>query len=86
MRTRSILAVAALVTAAVIGGAGAATATADSGPGPGADATGKSTNSPGVLSGNVIQVPVDVAANVCGNTVSVVGLLNSAAGNACPSQ
>ncbi|WP_129312423.1 chaplin [Streptomyces sp. L2] len=40
-------------------------------------------HSPGILSGNVIQVPVDVDANVCGNTISVVGLLNPAFGNFC---
>ena len=38
---------------------------------------------PGVLSGNVIQVPVHVPVNVCGNTVSVIGLLNPAFGNTC---
>ncbi|WP_422614227.1 chaplin [Brasilonema bromeliae] len=39
--------------------------------------------SPGVLSGNVLQVPVHVPVNVCGNTVSVIGLLNPAFGNTC---
>ncbi len=39
--------------------------------------------SPGVLSGNVIQVPVDVPVNACGNTVDVIGLLNPAFGNGC---
>jgi hypothetical protein len=48
-----------------------------------ANAGGSAANSPGVLSGNTIQVPVDVSVNLCGNTVDVVGLLNPAAGNGC---
>ncbi|MFD9099149.1 chaplin family protein [Streptomyces collinus] len=57
--------------------AGAPLAFADSG------ATGTATDSPGVLSGNVLQVPVDVPVNICGDTVDVVGLLNPAFGNTC---
>ncbi|MFB7110900.1 chaplin family protein [Streptomyces sp. NPDC056190] len=49
----------------------------------GAAAEGAAVGSPGVLSGNTIQLPVDVPVNVCGNTVDVVGLLNPAAGNRC---
>jgi hypothetical protein len=44
---------------------------------------GAAVHSPGVVSGNVIQVPVHVPVNVCGNTVSVIGLLNPAFGNTC---
>jgi hypothetical protein len=40
-------------------------------------------NSPGVLSGNVVQIPVDVPINVCGDSVNVIGLLNPAFGNSC---
>ncbi|CAM5545714.1 Chaplin-H [Streptomyces alboniger] len=57
--------------------AGAGIATADAG------AQGAAVHSPGVLSGNVVQVPVHVPVNACGNTVSVIGLLNPAFGNAC---
>ncbi|WP_442940664.1 chaplin [Nostoc sp.] len=39
--------------------------------------------SPGVLSGNLVQVPVHVPVNVCGNSISVIGLLNPAFGNTC---
>ena len=46
-----------------------------------ADAT--VAGSPGVISGNGVQLPVNVPVNLCGNTVNVVGLLNPAAGNAC---
>ncbi|MGW8885617.1 chaplin [Streptomyces sp. NPDC055749] len=48
-----------------------------------AGAAGSASNSPGVLSGNSVQVPIDVPVNVCGNSVSVVGLLNPATGNDC---
>ncbi|MEU3858368.1 chaplin [Streptomyces sp. NPDC028722] len=49
----------------------------------GAGANATATGSPGVLSGNSVQVPVHAPVNVCGNTVDVVGLLNPAAGNTC---
>ncbi|WP_323182371.1 MULTISPECIES: chaplin [unclassified Streptomyces] len=48
-----------------------------------AEAGGQAVRSPGVLSGNLLQLPVHAPVNVCGNTVSVVGVLNSAAGNRC---
>ncbi|MFH8801707.1 chaplin ChpH [Streptomyces sp. NPDC017936] len=70
-----------VVAAAVATGglvlAGAGVAAADSG------AQGAAVHSPGVLSGNVVQVPVHVPVNVCGNTISVIGLLNPAFGNVC---
>ncbi len=46
-------------------------------------AEGAAADSPGVLSGNTIQLPVHAPVNVCGNTVNVVGLLNPAVGNSC---
>ncbi|WP_323187278.1 MULTISPECIES: chaplin [unclassified Streptomyces] len=46
-------------------------------------ANGSSSDSPGVLSGNSVEAPVDVPVNVCGNTINVVGLLNPASGNDC---
>ncbi|MFD4510414.1 chaplin [Streptomyces sp. NPDC058457] len=61
--------------AAVAGGAGVAAA--DSG------ANAVAAHSPGVLSGNVIQVPIHVPINVCGNTINLIGLLNPAFGNTC---
>ncbi|MEV8098493.1 chaplin [Kitasatospora sp. NPDC085879] len=66
----------AAAAAMLFGGAAAASAS-------GAAAEGVATGSPGVLSGNLIQVPVHVPVNVCGNTVNVIGLLNPAFGNAC---
>lgn len=49
----------------------------------GSGAEGSAAGSPGVVSGNTVQLPVHVPVNVCGNTVNVVGLLNPAAGNSC---
>ncbi|KOG89431.1 chaplin [Streptomyces varsoviensis] len=49
----------------------------------GATAGGAVKNSPGVVSGNAVQVPVHVPVNACGNSVSVVGLLNPVFGNTC---
>ncbi|MFE9768380.1 chaplin [Streptomyces sp. NPDC005808] len=47
------------------------------------DPVGVAVDSPGVLSGNVVQIPVDLDLNVCGNSINVVGLLNPASGNEC---
>ncbi|WP_420034740.1 chaplin [Streptomyces sp. cg28] len=40
-------------------------------------------NSPGLLSGNTVQAPVDIGLNLCGNTADVVGALNPTTGNSC---
>ncbi len=72
MRSAGLVAVAGAV---VLGSAAAASA--DSG------AQGAAFGSPGVLSGNVIQIPINIPVNACGNTVDVIGLLNPAFGNAC---
>ncbi|MGW7243585.1 chaplin [Streptomyces sp. NPDC054804] len=64
--------------AVVIGGAGLALADAG--------ANGAAVASPGVLSGNVIEVPVNIPVNVCGDTVDVIGLLNPAFGNTCANE
>lgn len=48
-----------------------------------AQADGAAVGSPGVAAGNALQLPVSVPVNVCGNTISVVGLLNPAFGNSC---
>ncbi|GGZ07160.1 chaplin [Streptomyces poonensis] len=72
-----------VATAAATGGlvlAGAGLAAAHTG------AQAAAVGSPGVLSGNVLQVPVKVSPNICGNTVNVVGLMNPAFGNACYSK
>ncbi|AJE40758.1 hypothetical protein BJY54_002441 [Streptomyces nodosus] len=68
---------AAVVAGAIMTLGMAAPAMADSG------AEGSAVNSPGVLSGNVIQVPVHIPVNACGNTLNVIALLNPSFGNAC---
>lgn len=69
-------------TAAVVAGAllalgGAIPAFASAG------AEGAAANSPGVVSGNVIEVPVHVPVGACGDTVDVIALLNPAFGATC---
>ncbi|MFJ6845383.1 chaplin [Streptomyces griseoluteus] len=51
--------------------------------GGGATAHSVTQGSPGVLSGNGLQLPVDIPVNACGNSVDVVGALNPAFGNHC---
>ncbi len=41
---------------------------------------GCAANSPGVLSGNVIQIPLDLGLNLCGNSLDLLSLLNPATG------
>ncbi|MDD9375290.1 chaplin [Streptomyces sp. ZAF1911] len=66
----------ALASGALLAG-GASAASADAG------AQGLAAYSPGVGSGNLIQIPIHIPVNVCGNSVSVIGLLNPAFGNTC---
>ncbi|MFE2129135.1 chaplin [Streptomyces amritsarensis] len=75
IRVLKSLAVAAATGAVVIGGA--SLAAADGG------AQGVAAYSPGVGSGNLIQVPIHIPVNACGNTVSIIGLLNPSFGNTC---
>ncbi|MDX6763168.1 chaplin [Streptomyces sp. F8] len=75
IRVLKSLAVAAATGAVVIGGA--SLAAADAG------AQGVAAYSPGVGSGNLIQIPIHIPVNACGNTVSIIGLLNPSFGNTC---
>ncbi|MFI2458273.1 chaplin family protein [Streptomyces sp. NPDC019539] len=68
---------AAVLIAGTVFFAGGSIAVADTG------AEAMATGSPGVLSGNVVQVPVHVPVNACGNTLNLLGLANEASGNAC---
>ncbi|WP_326691347.1 MULTISPECIES: chaplin [unclassified Streptomyces] len=70
---------AALVIAAAGVAAGASTGSAFAHGG--AAANGSATKSPGVGSGNLVQAPVHIPANVSGNSVSVIGVLNPVFGN-----
>ncbi|WP_406298175.1 chaplin [Embleya sp. NBC_00888] len=65
----------ATVGAALAGAAGPAMASSE--------ADGAAVGSPGVLSGNNIQVPVHVPINLCGNTVNIIAALNPTIGNTC---
>ncbi|MEU9134745.1 chaplin [Streptomyces sp. NPDC048404] len=75
--SRIAKAAAVLVGTGAVALSGAGMAMADAG------AHGGAVGSPGVLSGNVIQAPIHIPVNVCGNTINVIGLLNPAFGNAC---
>ncbi|MER6953842.1 MULTISPECIES: chaplin [unclassified Streptomyces] len=68
---------AAVVAGLILALGGAAPAFAD------ADANGAAIGSPGVLSGNVVQVPIHIPINVCGNSINIIALLNPTAGNVC---
>ncbi|MFI8896440.1 chaplin [Streptomyces paradoxus] len=68
---------AAVAAGAIMALGMAAPAVADSG------AQGAAAGSPGVISGNVIQIPINIPLNLCGNTINVIGALNPAFGNEC---
>ncbi|MFF8099110.1 chaplin [Streptomyces sp. NPDC016640] len=53
---------------------------ADSG---GAHAVGGAQGSPGLLSGNTVQVPLHVPVNACGDTVDVLAVFNEASDSLC---
>jgi LPXTG-motif cell wall-anchored protein len=74
-RKGAVFAVSAMAAGGVLVSAGYAAADSAAG--------GRAEGSPGVLSGNSVQVPVHVPVNVCGNTVDAPGLLDPAFGNAC---
>ncbi len=74
-RITKALVVSAAAGFAVAGAAGMASAAS------GAD--GAAAGSPGVVSGNVIQVPVHAPVEACGDTVDVIGILSPAFGNVC---
>ena len=65
--------IAAAAGAAILAFPGAAAASAG--------AVAVSVGNPGVLSGNVVQVPVHIPVNVVGDSVNVIGVLNPAFGN-----
>ncbi|MEV7884539.1 chaplin family protein [Streptomyces sp. NPDC002817] len=72
--------VAAAAATSILSLCGSSPALADS------DASSAAKGSPGVLSGNDIQVPVDAPVNACGNSVDVIALLNPAFGNSCANE
>jgi hypothetical protein len=75
-KSKKVLAV--TVAAASLTFAGAGIASANS-----ATAIGSANGSPGVLSGNNVQIPINIPINFCGNSIDVLGLLNPSVGNVC---
>ncbi|MFE3865693.1 chaplin [Streptomyces goshikiensis] len=67
-----VLAAACLVACATAGSAAAD-----------ADPFGIAANSPGFLSGNVVQMPFHMQINTCGNATNNTGLFNPAFNNTC---
>ncbi|MFF5186040.1 chaplin [Streptomyces sp. NPDC000345] len=65
----------ALTVAGIAAGASAGAAVADAG------AEGAAVKSPGVGSGNLVQLPVHIPVNAVGNSVTGVGAMNPAFGN-----
>ncbi len=76
MRTlKKTAAITAAASGLILAGAGAASAASN--------AEAAAVGSPGVLSGNVVQVPINIPINVCGNGINVLALLNPVFGNTC---
>ncbi|MER8236174.1 chaplin [Streptomyces sp. NPDC101490] len=75
MKIRVMAAAACLAAGMVLAGGSAAVADAD--------ADGVAIGSPGVLSGNVVQVPIHIPINACGNSIGLISFLNPAFGNTC---
>jgi ChpA-C len=73
MKLKKIALLTAATSGLVLAGAGAALADTS--------ADGSATGSPGVGSGNNVQIPVHVPTNVTGNGVNIIGLLDSVFGN-----
>jgi hypothetical protein len=78
LKTKKLAALAAATGGLVMAGAGLANADAT--------AHGSAQDSPGIVSGNNVQIPVHVPLNVCGDTVSVIGILDQALGNHCENE
>ncbi|MET8628875.1 chaplin [Kitasatospora sp. NPDC004669] len=76
MRIRTTLAATALAAVTLLAGAGTAAA-GD------AIANGQAIGSPGFLSGNLVQFPINFEGNFCGNTFSPGGIFNPAIGTLC---
>lgn len=75
--SRIAKAAAVVVGSSAIMAVSAGVAAADAG------AHGAAAHSPGVISGNVLQVPINIPIQLCGNTVDIIALLNPGFGNTC---
>jgi hypothetical protein len=75
MNVKKIAALTAATSGLIFAGAGIAMADTS--------ASGEALNSPGVGSGNNVQIPVHIPVNACGDTLSIIGLFNPAYDNTC---
>ncbi|MEV6674514.1 chaplin [Streptomyces sp. NPDC051162] len=72
-----VLAAAGMALSASVGAAGAHDFD-------GSFADGVAEGSPGIVSGDVIQIPVQVPINLCGNSIDILlAILNPTFGNTC---
>ncbi|MEY9887768.1 hypothetical protein ABIA31_001397 [Catenulispora sp. MAP5-51] len=65
---RKTLVAVAVAAFAVLGAAGTASAS-------GAGAIGGASDSPGLLSGNNVQIPINIPVNVCGDNIGILSAL-----------
>ncbi|WP_371645821.1 chaplin [Streptomyces sp. NBC_00597] len=75
MKIRTLAVAACLVVGATLGGIGSAAADAT--------ADGYAIGSPGFLSGNVVQVPIHIPINLCGNSINILAALNPTGAHTC---
>ena len=75
LKTKKLAALVAATGGLVMAGAGMASAEAN--------AHGSAQDSPGIVSGNNVQIPIHIPVNACGDTISVIGLLDQAFDNHC---
>jgi hypothetical protein len=78
LKTKKLAALVAATGGLVMAGAGMASAEAN--------AHGSAQDSPGIVSGNNVQVPIHIPVNACGITVSVIGILDQAFDNHCTNE
>jgi hypothetical protein len=78
MKVKKIAAVAAATGGLALAGTGAAFALDG-----GSIAEAAVMGSPGVVTGNTVQVPVHIPVNLCGTTVNVIAALNPVFGTPC---
>ena len=76
MSIRKSFVAVAFAAVAILGSAGTAAAS-------GADAIGGAIGSPGLLSGNNIQIPVNIPINVCGDNIGILSALLATEGTDC---
>jgi hypothetical protein len=74
-RIAKLAAIAAGASAVVLSGTGLAMADAG--------AKGAAVDSPGIVSGDVVEAPIDAQADVCGDEANVIAAANPSSDNVC---